>query len=86
MVSPVRTVKNGAYYTMVIYELFHITHDLGITKMSRGGHFRKNIVTVSISGCWLRMKNEWYSKKSLKAVKALLYRSTSLSKTLSETQ
>lgn len=40
---------------MIVDELLHIMHDLGVTTVGRRGHFGEGIVTVAV---WLRLGME----------------------------
>ena len=50
---------------MIIDQLFHIMHDLGITSMSRSSHFRQNVAALFVRCRRLGMEYEGYSQESL---------------------
>ncbi len=51
---------------MVVYEAFHVSHDLGVSPMGRVRHMYDVGIAVGYGGR-LRMQYEWYRKQSLRA-------------------
>lgn len=59
----IRPVARG--HTVIIYDLFHILHDFGISPLGDASHLINGLAIRLEDSGWLRMKDEWHSQQPL---------------------